>query len=267
MEVKYTTDGKKVSVVGKLNNTETIVQEIFVTANGAEIPSGENFVVKSLHDQPVESWKEKQLRELEARYYREKNEWEEKITKQKRILENSVAKAALKADSLLDFVDNSNESQLKTLKLMLSGKINYFFIDDTWNPRISTWDDEMYTSDGYDDGKVRNLKLLVVAGASKGYLNYGVSLYSDGSGSKSRIYPFETREEALAYAQKVFDDICEGYLNDENGTIIYYWLKKPIKGLVVPDKVWEKYKQSLEEEKNKRIKNLEEKIEKIRNEA
>ncbi len=124
MEIKYTTDGKKVSVIGKLNNTETIVQEIFVTANGAEIPSGENFVVKSLHDQPVESWKEKQLRDLEARYCREKNELETRIKTQKRILENAVAKASLKADFLLDFANNSNETQIKTLKLVLSGKIN-----------------------------------------------------------------------------------------------------------------------------------------------
>ncbi len=123
----------------------------------------------------------------------------------------------------------------------------------------------MYTSDVYDDGKVRNLKLLVVAGASRGNLQYGVSQYSDGSGSKKQIYPFETREEALAYAQKKFDIFCGEYLNGEN-TCVVAWLKKPIEGLIIPDKVWEKYKQSLEEEKNKQIKRLEEQIEKIRNE-
>ena len=62
-DIKYTNDGKKVLIVGKLNSQETIVQEIFVSA-GQEIPSGENFVVKSLHDAPAESWKEKNLREL-----------------------------------------------------------------------------------------------------------------------------------------------------------------------------------------------------------
>src|SRR6476659_8101217 len=43
-DIKYTDDGKKVMVVGKLNAQQTIVQEIFVSA-GQEIPSGENFVV------------------------------------------------------------------------------------------------------------------------------------------------------------------------------------------------------------------------------
>lgn len=39
-DIKYTGDGKKVLVVGKLNAIQTIVQEIFVSA-GQEIPSGE----------------------------------------------------------------------------------------------------------------------------------------------------------------------------------------------------------------------------------
>lgn len=46
-EIKYTTCGKKVVVIGDLNQTEKIVQEIFVTNDGAEIPSGERFVVKA----------------------------------------------------------------------------------------------------------------------------------------------------------------------------------------------------------------------------
>lgn len=56
MQTKYTNDGKKVAIVGKLNADQTIVQEIFITENGQEIPSGENFVVTSLHDQPVKKW-------------------------------------------------------------------------------------------------------------------------------------------------------------------------------------------------------------------
>jgi hypothetical protein len=50
--VKYTSDGKKVVIIGNLNSQEKIVQEIFII-NGQEVPSGENFVVKSLHDFPA----------------------------------------------------------------------------------------------------------------------------------------------------------------------------------------------------------------------
>lgn len=47
METKFLSDGRKVVVVGALNNQETIVQEVFVTQQGDEIPGGERFVVKS----------------------------------------------------------------------------------------------------------------------------------------------------------------------------------------------------------------------------
>lgn len=66
--IKYTTDGRKVVVIGDLNQTEKIVQEIFVTKDGDEIPSGERFVVKSLLDAPAKSWKEQELIKLEARF-------------------------------------------------------------------------------------------------------------------------------------------------------------------------------------------------------
>jgi hypothetical protein len=37
MEIKYLSDGRKVVVVGQLNQTETIVQEVFVTEAGDEL--------------------------------------------------------------------------------------------------------------------------------------------------------------------------------------------------------------------------------------
>ena len=80
-EIKYTTDGKKVVVIGDLNQTEKIVQEIFVTEDGCEIPSGERFVVKSLLDKPSISWKEKTLLDLEARFESESKKWKELLSK------------------------------------------------------------------------------------------------------------------------------------------------------------------------------------------
>ena len=64
---KYTTDGRKVVVLGSLNSQEKIVQEVFII-NGSEIPSGEHFVVKTLHDYPAVSWKESRLREIDEQY-------------------------------------------------------------------------------------------------------------------------------------------------------------------------------------------------------
>ena len=67
MDYKYLSDGRKVVVIGNLNNKETIVQEIFISKSGDEIPGGERFVVKSLHDEPVMSYKDKQAIESEKR--------------------------------------------------------------------------------------------------------------------------------------------------------------------------------------------------------
>lgn len=65
METKFLSDGRKVVVCGKINQTEYIVQEVFVTKDGSEIPSGENFTAKSLHDMPVESYAVRESRRLE----------------------------------------------------------------------------------------------------------------------------------------------------------------------------------------------------------
>ena len=39
METKYLSDGRKVVVIGQLNNVESIVQEIFVSDGGDQIPT------------------------------------------------------------------------------------------------------------------------------------------------------------------------------------------------------------------------------------
>ena len=79
--IKYTDDNKKVKVIGKLNNTDWIVQEIYIDGK-TEVPSGEQFVTKSLHEKPLQSWKEKNLKELEERYEKDRVYWNNLIDKQ-----------------------------------------------------------------------------------------------------------------------------------------------------------------------------------------
>ena len=63
--IKYTSDGMKVSVLGTVNSNEFIAQEILVK-NGIEILSGNNIVVKNLHDEPVETWRDRDKKRLES---------------------------------------------------------------------------------------------------------------------------------------------------------------------------------------------------------
>ncbi|GAG11454.1 unnamed protein product, partial [marine sediment metagenome] len=128
MEMKYLSDGRKVAVIGTLNNTETIVQEIFVTKDGADIPSGENFTVKSLHDEPVMSWEKKQEAKLEKRI--------KDLERRKEIADKECyqSQSKLKAygeivKSTRKMIDLLPESELKTFSLFITGSAMYFVLD------------------------------------------------------------------------------------------------------------------------------------------
>ena len=125
--IKYTTDGKKVVVIGDLNQSEKIVQEIFVTEDGCEIPSGERFVVKSLLDSPSVSWKEKSLKDLEIKYESQKKYWDAQINQlndEKRIVSTQLRqivnniKSNIKNDSLINVI-NGIESFLCADKMYI----------------------------------------------------------------------------------------------------------------------------------------------------
>ena len=128
METKYTTDGKKVIVVGQINNNETIVQEIFVTESGDEVPSGERFVTKSLHDAPVVSYQIKQetkLKEsisaLEAR--KDSAYRDVELAKQQLLIHKDILKSVKKFTELVP------EEELDVFTGFLTGTIEYLVVD------------------------------------------------------------------------------------------------------------------------------------------
>lgn len=253
-DIKYTNDGKKVIVVGKLNSQETIVQEIFVSA-GQEIPSGENFVVKSLHEAPAESWKEKNLRELEARYDSDRKKLQAQIDDQERRLCLERDKAKLQTSALMQFVKNSDESQLETLKNFMAGEITHLFVSGH-SPEIISWTDSNKTYDVDSWGgrtKLDGIKLVSLMGNSDGDLSYRLHEYRDGSGSGSKtIYPYTSYEEALAMAQSQLDKDGAAYI--ESGS---HWFNLPewqkIEGIKIPAAVIERHEALADESRVKRI--------------
>ena len=128
MELKYANDGKKVAVIGKLNAQESIVQEIFVI-NEQEIPSGENFVAKSLHDSPAISWKEKEERRIEINLNQLKKDYEKAENDHRRLMLDLCNKSSAIKDhmryvnSLL--ATDIDPDVLNTLTNFLSGDIKY----------------------------------------------------------------------------------------------------------------------------------------------
>lgn len=241
-DIKFTSDGKKVLIVGKLNSQETIVQEIFVSA-GQEIPSGENFVVKSLHDAPAESWKEKNLRELEARYESDRKKLQTQIDDQERRLSLERDKAKLQTSALLQFVKNSDESQLETLKAFMAGEITHLFVDG-YSPEIISWKDsnKIYDQDSfYHHARLEGIKLVSLFGRSEGDLSYRLHQYRDGSGGcGNTVYPVTSYEAALAMAQARLDRDGEAYVSGGSQYLnVETWQK--IEGIVIPAAVIERY--------------------------
>jgi len=266
--IKYTKDGKKVSIVGKLNNTEFIVQEIYVADDGSEIPAGENFTTSTLLDSPIESWKEKKLRELEERYNREADHWAQKIQKQdkeKSLLHDS---AKAKAEALRKFiaVSDSHHEQLQTFVDFMAGNITHLFKKSYGSPEIEEFDGTDIDSGTWGNRRsVEGIKLISIFGKSNGDLSYRLHRYSDGSGDSQEIYPHTSYESALSQAQEVCDEEARAYaeLDGNSWFPMDKWLK--IDGIVIPEEARKKFEANAEKQRLERIAKLQDELDKLMN--
>lgn len=217
--IKYTTDGKKVVVIGDLNQTKKIVQEIYVTNDGCEIPQGERFVVSSLLDTPAKSWKEKKLEELEDVYERESQRWELKTER----LNEEKSKIYEALTSRVKWLRNvAKEPEMKSLKNALNTIADFMDGSEKW-VLVDTFDGfilEKFNEDGcsniessIEDNYYRyqytSMRLLSLFGDSNGNFDFKINGYSDGSGSDEKVLFFKDREEAIKYIQNKIDNRLE----------------------------------------------------------
>jgi hypothetical protein len=214
-EIKYTHDGRKVAVIGRINQTEYIVQEIFVTKSGDEIPSGENFTAKTLHDEPMESWKSYELRseKIRASQLKDRNE---KLDREIRALDGKLAtmKDVFKFSSAL----SNNEhlaSKLDMLNRFASGRCRWA-VKKEYGIDIADLFDEIEDRDTWSGYRKHDgIKLVSLFGNSNGDLEFRINGYRDGSGlGWEEIEFFETKPEALARAREIaVAKINEGRFN------------------------------------------------------
>jgi hypothetical protein len=258
MERKYTKDGRKVAVIGKLNAEEWIVQEIFVR-EGQEVPGGENFTAKGLLDAPAESWKEKNLRELEARYEADSKAWQARIDKTNRTLSMAHEKAALKIKALVDFDKNALPEHLQTLLDFIAGRITHVFVVRYGVPRIAPIDDELFQIDNdYGRSTVEGLRLLTLYGSTGGVMAWRLNQYRDGSGSSNtEVELCRSYAHALALAQALFDATAKEWLA-KSGKQCVSWLEcwEKMEGLKIPDAVRQRFREIAEEQKAEQIEKL-----------
>lgn len=192
MEHKFTTDGKKVAIVGKLNAQETIVQEIFVTDSGAEIPQGENFVVRSLLDEPAKSWKQKAIEDAEKNYEsnRKKYEEEERVLRLK--YEQLIQDLKDKTVSIRRMNANLSAESFDRVFDFVSGEITHVVYENYSDISIIPFD-KFLTGNEY------GLKLVTLYGKDDGSLSFRLNEYSDGSGISKTFFPFKSHEDAVLF--------------------------------------------------------------------
>jgi hypothetical protein len=191
--IKYLPDGRKVAVIGKINKTEYIVQEIYVAEDNSELPSGDNFTTKTLLDQPAQSWKEKELAKAEL----QKKKLDEEIAslqKQKSKLNSERQASSLILTSNQKFIDLFNGHDVGFIADVLTGNVKYVITNDYSGTGfdVQTFEDGMYSYDcNWNERSFEGIRMLTVMGI-KGSRYTGeqkfrtmINSYPDGSGSKN----------------------------------------------------------------------------------
>lgn len=190
MEIKYTTDGKKVVVIGNLNSQEKIVQEIFIV-NNQEVPSGENFVVKSLHDAPAISWKEKNLQEIEYNYDSKKELYTRELDRLRKEYDNKSKELKHKIEYVGAVLKNASPECFKSLVDILTGNIKWVV--------VTAYTPELLPSDEFFKMDEDRCRLLSIYGKDDGSFTYAQGYYSDSSGGSTTFMPFCNYDDAFEF--------------------------------------------------------------------
>lgn len=215
---KFLSDGRKVLVIEQLNQTEYIVQEIFVTEAGDEIPSGEKFTTKTIHEVPVESYKAREEKRLNDKINKLKLELENierevRISKNKRQINSDILKTSECA--IKNILDKENYDLFCDV---MSGNIKFILRVVEYRRGlirscdISLFDDKLKILDRWRNNEscYEGLRLLSLYGKSNGDLEYRVNQYGDGSGSYDQVKFIKSEEElrelCLAGIKKSIED-------------------------------------------------------------
>lgn len=203
MQYKYTKDGKKVAVIGALNSTEIIVQEVFVH-DGTEFPAGEHFTVRSLLDVPAETYqaaKAKELRDDILRMAAEKD----RISRELSGLRAKQEMAFTKVKWISGISDQEVQDAIDRIAAMVRGEYTHvLMISRSGKIELHEWTVDTFAS-WRDRGEFDGFRLVSLFGEWNGRLklDWRVNTYRDGSGSDTRFVPCKSLEEAKAHARGV----------------------------------------------------------------
>jgi len=234
MEQKFLSDGRKVVVVGQLNNTEWIVQEVFVSSTGDELPSGERFVTKSLHDFHVETWKSKEEKKLEESLKSLKQKQDEiqnsigKLKHEREAYEKAFKSTKRLYDTLSTQID---VGAFELLCDVMAGNIKYIVEASDfgiYEPKLFM--EQLKSPDSYS----MEIKLISLFGRSDGSLTYKMNQYYDGSGSNRDVIFIKTEEELAKY----YTDKVKAIYEKTPQYMHYHYIETALKwGATVDDSI------------------------------
>tara|TARA_R110000764_G_scaffold102838_1_gene188397 strand:+ start:40 stop:828 length:789 start_codon:yes stop_codon:yes gene_type:complete len=208
METKYLSDGRKVVVIGQLNNVESIVQEIFVSDGGDQIPSGEKFTTKNLHDTPVKSWKEKKAEENDVQY----NKSESRVHSIKKEIRDMESKRRSHAKIIASNLRQINELEnldVDHLSDVMARNIKWVCATNWDWQKVMSFNEFIEIRSSYDEG----VKLISVHIKNDKTLMFKVGSYSDGSGGDSEYEFFNCQEKLKEFLLKNYKAETEkGYM-------------------------------------------------------
>lgn len=206
MEYKYTTDGKKVVVIGALNSKETIVQEIYVV-DGSEIPAGEHFIAKSLLDAPAETYQRKEEKRLTESIERQKAELAKMEKQVAQFRERCVKSMEVKLRWINDITEPAVKNVITAITDYITGVYTHVVFQHGYKYVIKEWNSELFvnTESRYYDAiqryeSVRLVSIFGYNGDSFGGIrpiDWRVNSYSDGSGSNTKFQPCKSYAEAV----------------------------------------------------------------------
>lgn len=253
VQTKFTTDGKKVAIVGKLNNTETIVQEIFVSENGSEIPAGENFVVKSLLDEPAKTWKEMEIEKIEKRYNAARAGMEKEVNDLERKTREMSAYARDKMQWMKSISDNIAIDWFDMVYGFVCAEYSHFVIKGYSEIKIIAFDEFMkpFESNGIRAFGIWSNCDNKVSPILK------ISTYRDGSDNLwSEVIPCKSYESALNELANLIN--ATEYLNDGFISSCQKY------GIKIQEDKMHTYMDKKEAARLKKISELEKEIEKLK---
>ena len=217
MNTKFLKDGRKVAVVGQINQQEFIVQEIYITEGGDEIPQGEKFTTKTLLDAPRETYQareERRIKDRVATVERERDRIEKDIAAIKGKLQGYRAMFA----QVKKLAEAMPSQDFNVLCGVMSGTIKWVSAIHYGDPVLLPFDEALFRwENDYGHRSFGMIRLVSLMGKSDGATCYRIHDYSDGSGSGGKyrkVQFFDEKSDAIAYLrQDAVASIGEGKLS------------------------------------------------------